>query len=89
MRTAVVLAILIALTAVAVADDDVRPGQAERLMEEGRALFVRDADYAGALDRFRRAYALAPSWQALATGACSSIPSTAAQALPSPGLRPS
>ena len=65
-RLLVVLAALLALAAPARADDEVRPGQAERLIEEGRALFVRDADYAGALDRFRRAYALAPSWQALA-----------------------
>ena len=66
LRPAVVLAILLALAAPARADDDVRPGQAERLIEDGRTLFVRDADYAGALDRFRRAYALSPSWQALA-----------------------
>jgi hypothetical protein len=39
--------------------------EAARLMDEGRELFVRTADYSGAIERFRRAYELAPSWQAL------------------------
>ena len=43
------------------------PGSEEsrRLLEEGQRLYSDDADYAQALDRFRRSYRLSPSWQAL------------------------